>query len=321
MFKITSKILILGIVFSGIFTLQAENNIPDLGKLDIKNNQTLTNLRKDVRDSLYVIRSNRNESELPKLKFYQYIVAKDENFWTILSKSSLDMDTLISINDLSSPNEVKPGDKLFIPNMRGTIFSDFNNKKLTDILNAHGINIKYVKAINGLNGTNGAAETDGTNKEENFNSKPLFIPCTKISQTERSLFLGTGFVNPIKNGKRTSGFGTRKDPFDKQCYQFHQGIDIACPISTEVYAARSGKVIFSGYNGGYGIAVIIEHELGYQSIYGHLSKPLVKVGQTVKAGSKIALSGNTGRTTGPHLHFEVRKNKKPVNPDNLLIRR
>ena len=307
MTEILRKISILGIVFfSGIFHLQAENSIPDLGKLDLKNNQILIDLRKDVRDSLYVIRSNRSEAELPKLKFYKYTVGKDENFWTILAKSNLDMDTIISVNDLSSPNEIKPGDKIFMPNMRGTILSDFDSKKLAATLNVHGVNIKYAIAANG---------------EENFNSKPLFIPCTKISQVERSLFLGTGFVNPIKNGKRTSGFGNRKDPFDSQRYQFHQGIDIACKISTEVYAARSGKVTFTGYNGGYGMTVIIEHELGYQSIYGHLSKPLVKAGQKVKAGSLIALSGNTGQTTGPHLHFEVRKNKKPINPDSLLIRR
>ena len=308
--KIARKILVLCIIFfSGIFQLQAENRIPDLGKLDIKNNPTLVNLRKDIRDSLYVIRGNKNASELPQLKFYRYTVGKDENFWTILSKSNLDMDTLISVNDLSSPSEIKAGDRIFIPNMRGTIFSGSDNKKLTDILKIHAVDIKYVEAANG----------------EDINSlcgkKPLFIPCAKISQMERSLFLGTGFVNPIKQGKRTSGFGNRKDPFDAQRYQFHKGIDIACPIGTEVYASRSGKVTFSGYNGGYGITVIIEHELGYQSIYGHLSKPLVKVGQRVKAGSLIALSGNTGRTTGPHLHFEVRKNRKPVNPDSLLIRR
>jgi len=311
MCKITRKLSILCIVFfSGIFHLQAENRIPDLGKLDIKSNPTLVNLRKDIRDSLFVIRSNRNESELPQLKFYRYTVGKDENFWTILSKSNLDMDTLISVNDLSSPSEIKAGSRIFIPNMRGTLFSGSDNEKLKNFLKNHSVNIKYVKAVNGIN------------EEEGLNSRcVLFIPCTKISQMERSLFLGTGFVNPIKQGRRTSGFGNRKDPFDEQRYQFHKGIDIACPIGTEVFAARSGRVTFSGYNGGYGVTVIIEHELGYQSIYGHLSKPLVKVGQRVKAGSLIALSGNTGRTTGPHLHFEVRKNRKPINPDSLLIRR
>ena len=310
MFKITKKAIILGIIiiisFSGILNLQAENNIPNLGKLDIHNNQSLMDIRRDVRNSIQIIRSNRCESELPQLRFYRYIVEKDENFWTILSKTNLDMDTLISVNDLSSPGEIKPGSKIFIPNMRGVIFTNSENKRLMDVLNTNNINIRYINAING---------------QENLNSKPVFIPLAKISQIERSLFMGTGFINPIKNGRRTSSFGDRTDPFNSQRTQFHRGIDIACPVGTEVFAARSGRVIFSGFNGGYGLTVIIQHELGYQTVYGHLSRSLVEVGQRVKGGNLIALSGNTGRTTGPHLHFEVRKDRKPINPDSLLRRR
>jgi len=306
--KFVKNLLIFSIIFfSGVFNLQAENRIPNLGNLDLRSNQTLINLRKDVINSLQTVRSNRCESELPPLRFYRYTVERGETFWTILSKTNLDMDTLISVNDLSSPYEIKPGATIFIPNMRGIIFSDFQNTNLTDVLRQNRISLRYVKAVNGHTG-----------EHENINSLPLFIPCAQISQTERSLFLGTGFVSPIQNGRVTSGFGDRQNPFDRQRTQFHKGIDIACPIGTRVHAARSGEVVFSGWKGGYGKTVIIQHELGYQSIYGHLSKSLVRVGQRVRTGSVIALSGNTGRTTGPHLHFEVRKNKQPINPNRLL---
>ena len=83
-------------------------------------------------------------------------------------------------------------------------------------------------------------------------------------------------------------------------------------------AARDGRVIFTGFQGGYGNLVVIQHEHGYRSYYGHLSRPLVKVGDRVKHGAVIARSGNTGRTTGPHLHFEVRRGRMAVNPGILL---
>jgi len=91
-------------------------------------------------------------------------------------------------------------------------------------------------------------------------------------------------------------------------------------MGTRVHAARSGEVVFSGYEDGYGNLVIIEHEFGYRSYYGHLSKSLVKNGQQVKPGETIALSGNTGRSTGPHLHFEIRKNGRALNPMTFLKR-
>ena len=134
---------------------------------------------------------------------------------------------------------------------------------------------------------------------------------------ERSLFLGTGFGNPLKGGKKTSGFGTRRDPFSNRM-EFHRGIDIACEPGTPIHAARKGTVVSCGYEGGYGLLVVIRHSHDYYSYYGHLSRIRVKQGDQVNAGDLIALSGNTGRSTGPHLHFEVRKGEKAINPGILL---
>ena len=114
------------------------------------------------------------------------------------------------------------------------------------------------------------------------------------------------------------GSAEEENPFNRKRMQFHSGVDIACRMRTKVFAARDGKVIFAGYKGGYGRLVIVKHEHGYHTYYGHLSKTIVKPGQKVPRGKLIALSGNTGRTTGPHLHFEVRKRGRPVNPGTLL---
>jgi len=117
---------------------------------------------------------------------------------------------------------------------------------------------------------------------------------------------------PVK-GVITSQFGLRLDPIDGK-RRHHNGIDIAVPEGTPVRPVLSGKVIYSGYSKGYGNCVIVEHEDGIQTLYAHNSKNLVKVGDIVTPETFIALSGSTGRTTGPHLHFEIRKDGRAMNP-------
>lgn len=141
-----------------------------------------------------------------------------------------------------------------------------------------------------------------TDNEDEINSGKLSLP--------KNLSL------PVK-GQITSRFGLRIDPIDGKL-RHHNGIDIAVPKGTKVNPVLPGKVIYSGYSNGYGNCVIIEHEGGIQTVYAHNSKNLVKVGDIVSKDEVIALSGATGRTTGPHLHFEVRKQGVPLNPYVLL---
>jgi len=298
-------ILILIFSISFITGAGAEDRIEKLESLVYQDNSVLKSIRDDIKQTLYTVKSGRGEQNLPDLKFYTYKVKPGENFWVVLSKCSLDMDTLMSVNNLTSPFQVEAGTVLFIPNMRGIIVPGNNVKNLMRVLAFENIKIKYVKAVN---------------KSSNLDKKFLFIPCGKISAVERSLFLCTAFVSPIKFPRTTSGFGSRKNPFNDRRMEFHRGIDMGCPIGTKVYSVRNGKVVFSGYMEGYGKLVIIEHEYGYRSYYGHLSRSLVKPGKRVKPGDIIALSGNTGRTTGPHLHFEIRKNGHAMNPMTFLKR-
>lgn len=118
-------------------------------------------------------------------------------------------------------------------------------------------------------------------------------------------------------GRITSKYGWRKNPFGRGT-EFHYGLDIANNYNTVIKAAGKGVVTFAGYTSGYGRIVIISHGFGYESVYGHNKKLYVKVGDKVEKGEKIAAMGNTGRSTGTHLHFEVRYYGKRVNPSTII---
>jgi murein DD-endopeptidase MepM/ murein hydrolase activator NlpD len=118
--------------------------------------------------------------------------------------------------------------------------------------------------------------------------------------------LGPGaeaFEKPV-DGAVTSSYGWRRDPFTGQA-KFHQGVDLNAAYGQEVQAARTGQVVFSGEQGGYGTSVVIEHQDGTRTRYAHLSASLVEKGDQVGAGEPVGRAGRSGRATGTHLHFEV----------------
>ena len=121
------------------------------------------------------------------------------------------------------------------------------------------------------------------------------------------------FVWPVKGGRITSSFGRRANPF-AGFRQYHKGIDIGAPLGTPVLATGDGLVILAGRTGGYGNCIFIRHANGFVSVYGHNKKLMVERGDIVKQGQTIAEVGRTGSATGPHLHFEIRKFKRPMNP-------
>lgn len=125
------------------------------------------------------------------------------------------------------------------------------------------------------------------------------------------------YIKPISGGRLTSGFGRRKAP-KRGASTYHKGVDWATATGTPVYASSGGVVARAGWGSGYGYCVYINHPDGRQTRYGHLSKVLVSAGQSVSQGQRIALSGNTGVSTGPHLHFEILIGGSQVNPLNYL---
>ena len=154
-----------------------------------------------------------------------------------------------------------------------------------------------------------------------------FDPATQSDPTFKSLFtswkkldnLADGAIaipseKPVRTAEFTSGYGTRTDPFRGGAAR-HQGIDLAAPVGTPIYATAEGTVNEAGYNsGGYGNLIKLDHGRGIETRYGHLSQILVSPGQRIARGQMIGRMGSTGRSTGSHLHYEVRIDGRAVNP-------
>lgn len=138
-------------------------------------------------------------------------------------------------------------------------------------------------------------------------------------KTQKDIYMATPKGWPV-SGRITSSFGPRENPLPGG-KDFHSGVDISASTGTPIRATADGVVSFSGWSGGSGNLVVIEHGLGYSTFYAHNRTNLVKVGQQVKRGDIIAHSGATGHATGPHLHYEIWKDGKPVNPMPFLERR
>ena len=134
---------------------------------------------------------------------------------------------------------------------------------------------------------------------------------------KQSLLQATPSISPTK-GWITSAFGYRTSPYTRRP-SFHHGLDIAALHGTPVKATGDGVVTYTGYDSGYGKLISIDHGYGMVTRYGHNSQVFVVMGQKIKRGEVIATVGNTGRTTGPHLHYEVRLNDLPVDPKNYIL--
>lgn len=134
-----------------------------------------------------------------------------------------------------------------------------------------------------------------------------------VSSVAKTMPLGT----PLKNAKISSRYGSRVDPFNGKI-AMHGGLDFKAKRGTSVLATGDGVVIKAGRNGGYGKIVEIKHKNGYTTRYAHLHRIKVQVGQHVKKGERVGTVGSTGRSTGPHLHYEVRKSNKTRNPSKYI---
>lgn len=170
--------------------------------------------------------------------------------------------------------------------------------------------------LENLEADSGKLDTDAI-KQEIEKSIEQIKDIKEFLQEQKNIYLATPKGWPVR-GRITSEFGKRQNPING-LMDDHTGIDISAPKGTEIRATADGMVVFSGWSPGNGNLVVIEHGMGYRTLFAHNSQNLVSEGQKVKRGDKIALVGSTGNATGPHLHYEIWLNGKPQNPSKYLL--
>ncbi|HTE01881.1 MAG TPA: M23 family metallopeptidase [Mucilaginibacter sp.] len=180
-------------------------------------------------------------------------------------------------------------------------------QKINDYLRKRGLKGFSVQSVGG----------DGNNEESKLTDNEKYSLYDEyLSRLVNSVaFTPMGYP---RLSSITSVFGYRSDPFDSESAELHPGIDFRGQKGDPVKTTADGKVIFTGWKGGYGNCIIIKHKNDFETLYGHLSHINVKEGQEVSTGDVIGKVGSTGHSTGNHLHYEVRKNGKPINPARFL---
>jgi len=256
--------------------------------------------------------SKSNQKQEPTI--VTYTVVKGDTLWSISRRYDVNMSTIISANNLKEISRLSIGQKLKLPitNMdiakaegydqeaaaEEIIYYVKKGESLWSISREYNVKLESIIAANNIKDASRISA-----------GQQLRIPNVPGARSNIC-----NFIWPVR-GRITSPYGMRVISGRKD---FHAGIDIGGPTGTNIVAAESGRVSYAGYMRGYGNVIILSHDGGYSTVYGHNSVNLVRKGQYVKRGSIIAKLGSTGNATGPHLHFEIRVSGKPVNPLSYL---
>jgi murein DD-endopeptidase MepM/ murein hydrolase activator NlpD len=229
-----------------------------------------------------------------------HTVKSGETLWDIAHKHDLNIDSLIGANNISNMNSIKPGQEFKVLPIKGIIYRVSPGESLGSIASKFKLKTETIMKDNNID----KASNLKIDQELILRgAKPEFSYQDRLDQK---------FMYPI-NTRITSYYGPRWG-------RIHEGLDFAAPMGSPIKAVSSGRVVYSGWANGYGYVVIIEHQKGLRTLYAHNSKLLVRVGESVGRGEVISRSGNTGNSTGPHLHFEVQVNGRPENPLDYIHR-
>jgi murein DD-endopeptidase MepM/ murein hydrolase activator NlpD len=301
-FAVILSIVLLARIIAAVFAHRIINSaeiveMPSFSKDDLLNNVEA-----------------RRQYLAPRVKginFFVYTVKRGDNLWKLASKYHYSVHTLIGNNPQLSTYYVYVNQKILIPSSGGTLHPIQEGDTWETISDRYDLDdIKILK------------DTNHTVSKLTV-GEYVFVPGRKPAidlmnqKMQEAYSLRDLFISPL-GGAITSSFGRRKHPVTGQI-SVHGGIDIRAPMGTLVGAAADGVVIVASYDvGHYGVAVFIDHRNGYITHYGHLSSIAVQIGQKVRAGQFIARSGASGRVTGPHLHFTIKKGDQSIDPLRFL---
>ena len=288
-----------------------------------------------------------NNEKYEPLKVREYTVMPGDSLWSIAHEMNIESDTIRGSNNFKTSSALRPGAKLRIPNQEGIFYTLKDGETVEEIAKRYRVSMNKIRLVNeGVNTAKLKANDEiflpGAKPEalREFKSSPKLAnmlkpeikktepvkksqPAKTAAKPERRqrgevAVRRSGFRWPVM-GRINSPFGWRTHPVTRR-RDFHTGIDIKAARNDPIKAAGSGHVVYSGWMGGYGKVLVIEHSNGQSTLYAHCSTLLAGKGASVSSGQLVAKIGTTGRSTGPHLHFEVRNGSSPVNPIKYLSR-
>jgi murein DD-endopeptidase MepM/ murein hydrolase activator NlpD len=235
------------------------------------------------------------------LTVYRYRPGEGEDLFIIAARLSIPYAALASLNRMASPPALQEGAALLLPSAPGIFMPEDPRSDLERLAaSARSGREDFVNLV--IAG-------------RNFR----FFPGDDFSATERIFFLNPGFRFPLRNFRITSNYGPRRNPVTG-VMGMHGGLDLAAPAGTDVFAAAAGVVTETGDDPVYGRYVVIKHGDAWASLYGHLSTIETTLRREVLSGSLIGKVGSTGQSTGPHLHFELRRNGRTEDPGKYLFK-
>ncbi len=238
------------------------------------------------------------------LFYTAYRVRKGDTVSQIADNFAVTPDTIITFNDIRNSRSLAIGKLLKVPTMNGILYNTKDGDTVEAIATTYSISPERISEVNYLTAP------------RLLPGSRLFLPDARLSSWALREINGDLFIWPVR-GYITSWFGWRKDPFTGS-RSYHGGLDIGSSMGTPIRAAMEGVVSATGYSTSTGNYIIVSHHSGYSTLYAHLSKISVKQGARVTVSSIIGNVGNTGYSTGPHLHFAVSKYGSSVNPMTVL---
>ncbi|MDR1650012.1 MAG: LysM peptidoglycan-binding domain-containing M23 family metallopeptidase [Synergistaceae bacterium] len=301
------------------------NGLKDANRLSTQQILLIPNSSDFIEDTLEEVRTRQarvaalREQATP-LKIASYVVAQGDSLWSIASAQNLEVDTLVGSNVFKN-SILQPGMVLRIPNQDGIFYTFKNKDKIEAVAKRYKVSLDKIRKVSptiDLVSLKPGNEIflPGARPEAIAETPPAKGKTEKASAANASGGTSRSYRWPVM-GKINSPFGWRRHPITRR-QDFHTGLDIKAAAGTVIRSSRSGRVAYAGWMAGYGKVVVVEHGDGQSTLYAHCSSLLVRQKDKVSVGQNIARVGSTGRTTGPHLHFEVRNGNSPVNPLKYL---
>lgn len=254
------------------------------------------------------------EKKFPEKR--EYVVKEGDTISEIATINGMSMDMLLANNPNISVKNLKIGQKLTVVSENGIFYKVEKGDSLYKISSKFKVKVDDILAYNDVDEKSLKIGQSIFLKNPDLKALNRSVAKKTSVSKKKTVVATAGFKFPVEYRGVNSPYGSRFHPVLKR-YIFHSGVDLKARY-VPLRAAQSGRVSFAGYMSGYGKIIIVKHSSGYETRYAHLEKIGVKVGQNVDKGELIGKTGMSGRVTGPHLHFEIRKNGRTQNPMALL---